>query len=250
MAKQSGLGWKFYVAGVDLSGDTAALGRIASPQETLPSTGIDKSAMERMIGRRDGAVDWTSWFNDAASQQHVTLRSVSSSDVTLLGHAPDAIGAAAFGMVGKQVDYAPTRSAEGALQFSVPSVANGFGLEWGELLTAGKRTDSAAANGTSLDYGAAVGTTAFGCQLYWQLFAFTGTSVTLTVQSSTDNGAGDAFATVTGATSGALTAVGAGRVATGASVNVERYLRIVTTGTFSNAVFAAMVVRNPIATTF
>lgn len=245
MAKSSGLGWKFYVAGVDLSGDTAALGRLATPQATLPSTGIDKEAVERMPGLLDGAIDWTSWFNDAAGQQHATLKGVPSTDVHLMAHAPDALGAVAMGMVGKQLDYASTRSAEGALQFSVPAVANGFRAEWGRMLTSGKRTDSAAANGTAYDWGAAVGTTAFGLQLYVQLLAFTGTSVTIKVQSSTDNGGGDAFADITGATTAALSSAPAtSRVATATNVNVERYTRIVTTGTFSNAIFAAMIVRN------
>lgn len=250
MAKSSGLGWKFYIDGVDLSGDTASLDAVRTPQATLPATGIDKEAMERMPGQLDGAVDWTSWFNDAASQQHVTLRSNTTGDRYLMGHAPDAIGAVGFATVARQVDYGSSRSAEGALQFKIPTLADGFRLEHGRLLTSGKRTDGSATNGSSYDYGAAVGTTAFGLQMYWQLFSFTGTSVTLTVQSSTDNGAGDAFATVTGATSGALTAVGGGRVATATNVNVERYLRLVTTGTFSNAVFAVLVVRNKAVPTF
>lgn len=245
MTKSSGLGWKFYVHGVNLSGDTAAIGRAATPQDTLPSTGIDKEAMERMPGLLDGAIDWTSWFSTAAGAAHLTLRGIPSTDVHLMAHAPDALGAVAMGMVGKQLDYAPTRSAEGALQFNVPAVANGYRAEWGRLLTAGQRTDTAAANGTAYDWGAAVGTTAFGLQLYVQLFSFTGTSVTIKVQSSTDNGGGDAFADITGATTAALSsAPTAVRVATATNVNVERYTRIVTTGTFSSAVFAAMIVRN------
>ncbi|MBH1939044.1 hypothetical protein I5Q34_33115, partial [Streptomyces sp. AV19] len=53
---------------------------------------------------------------------------------------------------------------------------------------------------------------------------------------------GGAFTAATGVTSE--------RIATAAGQTVERYLRVVTTGTFSNAVFAVSVVRNSTATVF
>lgn len=251
MGKMTGLGSNFYVGAFDLSNDAAALQRVSDSRGVLPVTGIDKSAYERLHGQKDGELAFTTWFNDAAGQEHAALSPLPRTDIAAMYVAgTPAIGSHAASMIAKQVSYNPTRSQEGALQFSVQALANSFGLEWGQLLTAGKRTDTGATNGSSLDYGAAVGTTAFGLQLYYHLFSFTGTSVTITVQSSTDNGAGDAFATVTGATTGALSAVGAGRVATANNTSVERYLRIATTGTFSNAVFAVMVVRNPETTAF
>jgi hypothetical protein len=81
-----------------------------------------------------------------------------------------------------------------------------------------------------------------------QLVAFTGTSVTVKLQSSSDDGAGDAFSDVSGATTGALTTVGASRVAVTGSL--ERYLRVVTTGTFTVANFVVSVTRNATAVSF
>lgn len=245
MTKLSGLGWAFYVDGYDLSGDTAALGRMSTPQATLPSTGIDKSGMERLGGQRDGAIEWTSWFNDAALQQHAALKAVSASDVVLLAQSAATVGAPAVGMIGKQTNYAPSRSEAGALQFSVPAAANGFGAEWGAMLTAGKRTDTTAtASGTGLDTTASL---SFGAQLYLEVFSFTGTSVTVKLQDSADN---STFADVTGGSFAAATGRSSQRIQTGPTQTVRRYLRVATTGTFTNAVFAVMCVKNDAATTF
>lgn len=245
MSKQSGMGDNFYVHGFDISGDVASLGNIASPIAVLPFTGIDKSAMERQHGLRDGAMEFTVYFNDAASGSHTVLKNPPSTDSILSYFRGTAIGSPAASMVAKRVSFDMNRGDDGALTFDVQAQANGYGLEWGYQLTAGKRTDGSATNGTSFDQGSA-SPGAFGGQLWVHLFAFTGTSVTIKVQESSDNGSGDAFADVTGATTGALTAVGAVRVQTG-SINVERYVRLVTTGTFSNAVFAAQWLRNDAA---
>lgn len=247
MAKSSGLGQRLFAGGVNLSGDIGSIDGCSSPIGTLDVTGIDKSAIERIGGLRDGQLDFTAFFNPSAGTAHPTLSALPTTDVHELYCTGTAIGAPAAGLVAKQIGYDGKRGNDGSFTFSVSAQASGFGIEWGRLLTAATRTDTTATNGASYDYGAGVGTTAFGLQLYVQLLAFTGTSVTVKVQSSTDDGGGDAFADITGATTGALSAVGAARVATSNTASVERYLRIVTTGTFTNAQFVAMVVRNEIA---
>jgi hypothetical protein len=55
---------------------------------------------------------------------------------------------------------------------------------------------------------------------------------------------------VTGGGFTAATGVTSQRIATSSSQTVERYLRVVTTGTFSSAVFAVTVVRNDTAVSF
>ena len=106
------------------------------------------------------------------------------------------------------------------------------------------RTDTGAANGSSLDLG--TGSTAFGLQAYLQVLSFTGTDATITIQESSDNGAGDAWAAVTG---GAFTQVTAGpvveRIQTARDQTVERYLRVATTttGGFSDLQFVVAVHR-------
>jgi hypothetical protein len=141
----------------------------------------------------------------------------------------------------KQVNYDGTRAADGALTLKVNGTANGFGLEWGEALTAGLRTDTTATTGPAITDTAG---TAFGGQAYFQVTAVTGTSVTIDIQSSTTSGG--TYAT-TGLTSQAFTAAGAQRVAVSNITTINQFLKVVTTGTFTVATFAVVFMRNPIA---
>jgi hypothetical protein len=87
--------------------------------------------------------------------------------------------------------------------------------------------------------------TAFGAQAYLQVTAFAGTSVTAAVQDSADN---SSWAPVTGLTFTAVTAAPAAqRLATANTATLRRYLRVVTTGTFTSATFAVAIMRNPVA---
>lgn len=85
---------------------------------------------------------------------------------------------------------------------------------------------------------------AFGAQAYLHLTGFAGTSVTVTVQQSADNATWSTLAAFTAATAAPYTQ----RVpVTGA---VARYLRVITAGTFTSAVFAVMANVNLSATSF
>lgn len=251
MAKQTGLGDNAYVGGYDLSGDTQSLQRIAGGPAALDMTAIDKSAFERQGGLRDGGIDWTSYFNDATSAPigaHTALKPLPTVDTQVMYLRGTTVGAPAAAIVAKQIGYDGNRQQDGSFLLTVQSLANAKGLEWGVNMTAGKRTDSAAANGSGVDFGAS---TAFGLQAYLQVFAFTGTSVTVTIQESSDNAVGDPYAAVVG---GAFTAVSAApafeRIQTARALTVERWLRVVTSGTFSNAVFAVVLVKNDVSVTF
>lgn len=251
MGKQTGLGDNLYVNGYDLSGDIGALSRIAGGPRPLSVTGIDKSAQERIGGLRDAGIEFQAWFNDAAGQGHPVLSALPLTDRIVTYCRGTTIGKPAAGLVARQVNYDPTRSNDGALTIAVQNLGNGYGLEWGNQLTAGKRTDTAATNGTSVDLGSS-SPGAFGLQAYLHVFAFSGTDVTIRIQESSDNGVGDAFANVVG---GAFTQVTSAptyeRIVTGA-INVERYLRIATstTGGFTSVTFAVMAVRNDTLTVF
>jgi len=239
MAKQSGLGDNFYLAGYDLSGDINAIGKVATPRGVLEATGIDKSGIERLPGVRDGSMEFTSFFNDATSQEHDALKTLLTTDQILTYCRGTTLGNPAAAMVGKQINYDGSRGADGSLTFQVAAEANAFGLDWGRQLTAGKRTDTTATNGTGVDHTAV--STLFGWQAYLQVFSFTGTSVTVTLQDSADNAA---WANLTGGAFTAATGRTAERLAGGATAEVRRYVRAITSGTFSNAVFAVMFVRN------
>jgi hypothetical protein len=249
VAKQSGLGDRLFVDGFNISGDVMALGAIGGGPEELDMTAIDKSGKERIGGLRDGRIEATSYFNDAtttgAEGAFEVLSSLPTTDRIVTYCRGFSLGSPAANLVSKQANYDWERSEEGALTAETQFLPNAFGLDWGELYTAGLRTDTSATNGSSVDAGAA---STFGLQMTVQLVAFTGTSVTVKLQSSSDDGAGDAFSDVSGATTGALTTVGASRVAVTGSL--ERYLRVVTTGTFTVANFVVSVTRNATAVSF
>lgn len=237
MAKITGLGMGFYVAGVDVSGDVGSFGNIAGGNAPLVMTGIDKSGFERQGGLRTGTIDYSAFFNTAGI--HTVLRTLPTADQIATGRIGSAIGSPAFSMTAKQLDYNPKRGADGSLIFDVHSLSNAFGLQWGDLLTAGIRTDTTATNGPGYDTGVAL---ALGYQMYVHLLAFTGTSVTIKLQESDDGGA-DPYAD-SGATTGALTTAPATSRSAGTSGGTGEFIRIVTTGTFSNAQFVVMVATN------
>ncbi|MFH9073450.1 hypothetical protein [Streptomyces alboflavus] len=154
MSKQSGLGQAFYLGGYDLSGDTGAGNEIGGGLTgTQDVTGIDKSAPERVGLLRDGRLNWTSFFNPASGRAHGVLSSLPTTDRHEMWATGTSLGSEAACMVAKQIDYNPTRGADGSLTISVSSLANAYGLEWGTLLTAGQRTDTSATNGTAVEFG-------------------------------------------------------------------------------------------------
>lgn len=243
MSKQSGLGDQLYVDGYDLSGDIGSLGRISSGVTgTFDVTGIDKDAHERLLGMRDGGIDFSAFFNDASGQAHPRLSALPTSDVLVSYFRGQALGSPAADTVGKQINYDPTRGNDGNLTIAVQAQSNGFGLDWAKQLTAGKRTDTTATDGDGVDF-TTVSTT-FGWQAYLHVFAFTGTSVTVTLQDSADN---VSFANITGGAFTAATGITSQRLAGATDATVRRYLRAVTSGTFSNAVFAVAFARNEAA---
>lgn len=245
MAKQSGLGDLVLFAGVDVSGDVGSLGEIGGGPAAEPITGVDKSAVERIGLLRDGRMNWSSWFNPARA--HLTYNDLPTTDVFVAYGRGRSLGSPMAALNAKLVDYAGTRAANGSLTFGLQAVGNGYGLEWGEQITAGLRTDTGATSpATGVDFTDV--STLFGWQAYLQVTAFTGTSVTVTLQDSADN---SAFANLTGA---AFTAVSAApawqRLEGGRTATVRRYVRAITSGTFSSASFNVMFVRNRTAVAF
>lgn len=244
MPKQSGLGDNFYAGGRDLSGDIGSIGSIAGPMATQDVTGLNKSGRERVALLGDAAFEYTAYFNPDPGRAHEYLASLPTADQVVTYCRGTALGSPAALVVAKQIDYAPSRGADGALTIGVSGQgAAGWPLRWGQQLTAGRRVDTAATQGTALDFG--VGGTR-GAHAALHVFAFTGTDVTVRVQSSTDNGVGDAWADVPGLVFGPVTSgPTALYLTTAANAVIERYLRVVTTttGGFTNLDFAVALSR-------
>ena len=246
MAKQSGLGDNLYVAGYNLSGDIGSVDTIGGGNEPLDATGIDKSAKERLGGLRDGQIEFTAYFNPATDRAHPVLSALPTTDVLVSYWRGTTAGGPVANCLAKQIDYSGTRGTDGSYTFEVSMQANGFGLDWGVGLTDGVRTDTTATSpATGVDLTTV--STAFGWQAYLHVFAFTGTSVTVTLQDSADN---SSFANITGGAFTAATGVTSQRLEGGRTATVRRYVRAITTGTFSNAAFAVSFVRNATSVAF
>ena len=234
--KQSGLGDNFYIGGYDLSGDIASLDQVSTTMAPLNTTAINKLANERIPGRRDASLQFTSYFNKAAGQEHAILSTLPKADTIASYFRGTTLLNPTFCINGKEINYDPTRDASGNLTFKVEVQANSYAGEWGVQLTPGLRTDTSATVGSfTSDTGAA---STNGAQAYLQLVAFTGTSVDVTITHATTSGG--SYSTVIDF--GAQTAVGAFRGTAAGTVN--QFLKVVTAGTFTNAVFAVSWIRN------
>lgn len=245
MAKETGLGANYYLDGYDLSGDTGSLEKISKALNPIALTGIDKLAYERKAGQLTGAIDWTSFWNPTGA--HPPLKLMPRTDRVASYWHRTTLGAPVASMVCKQTDYVGTRTPEGGFTLKVMTLSNAWWLDWGLGCTAGKRTDTAATNGTGVDFTAAAN---FGLQAYLQVFSFTGTDATVKLQGSSDNAVGDPYADITGGTFTVVaSAPTAERIATSRTQAIERWIRVVTTGTFSSLVFAIHVTVNRVDNT-
>lgn len=244
MTKQTGLGSRLWVGSTNLSGDINSLKRIAGGPAALDLSDITQTGYDRLGGRRDGGIDVTCYFNPTAGRAHPVYSALPRTDTIVSFAVGATIGTPCASCQALQIGYDGTVNQDGSLTLEVASNSDRYGLEWGELLTSGDgRTDTTAtASGTGLDGTAA---TTFGGQAYLHVSAFTGTNVTVKLQDSADNAS---FADVTGGAFTAKTAVGFERIAiTG---TIRRYVRLATTGTFSNATFLVNFVRNATAVSF
>lgn len=246
MSKQSGLGMKFLVDGYDISGDVNAITGMSMPRGSADDTGIDKYAVERLLLKRDGALAVTATWNPGPENDaiHNALKGLPRTDRILMALVGQSLGGQAAALPGKQLDYNFDRNAEGFLALTTQALANGYPLEWGLQATPGIRTDTAGTNGTAIDGAAA---TNFGLQAYVEVKSVTGTSVTIKLQDSADN---VTFADITAGAFSAFTGRGAARLQTARNATIRRYIRVVTSGTFTNAQFAVAVMRNTATVNF
>lgn len=237
MAKSTGLGQNFYLGGHDLSGDVGSLENVSTPMTTLDATGIDKSAMERIAGTHSGEISFSTYFNDAALQEHIALKGLPTTDVLASYTMGTALGDTSAHIVAKQINYDWTRGADGSLMGTVQLLSNSVGLEWGELVTAGKITLSSA--GSTVGSVAGAGTSN-GCAAVLHVFSLSSGTPTFKVQHSSDtsNGSDGSWSDLITFT---IQAQGVERLS--ASGTCSKGLRITSTGTFSNAVIAVTLRR-------
>lgn len=239
MAKQTGIGATFLVGSVDLSGDVGAITSAETMRNEQDVTGLDKSAVERILLLRDGTLSFASFWNMTSGQVVQTLRSMPSSDRICSLFLSSTLGDAAASITGKQINYATTRGQDGSLGATTDVHGNGAPLEWGEALTTGKQTFASGTQSTTgIDYGSV--STTFGLAGYIHVISLGSGTPTVTIQDSADN---VSFAAVTGGAFTAITGAGAERIQTSVTGTVRRYVRIQVTGTYTNLVCAVNFVR-------
>lgn len=103
--------------------------QFATPRAVQDVTGIDKSAMERLLLLADFSITLNGVFNDAASGSHVTFKTVSSTNVARTVSL--AVSGQTLACETLFTDYAMTRGNDGALTWSAPGVlADGTVPAW------------------------------------------------------------------------------------------------------------------------
>jgi hypothetical protein len=125
MAKESGLAWS--VLSVDDSAGTARDIRndvtnfqFAMPRAVQDVTGVDKSAIERLLLLADFSITLNGVFNDASNLSHSVFKTVPSTSVartTTLTVSGQTLANECL-----YTDYALTRGQDGALTWSSPGV--------------------------------------------------------------------------------------------------------------------------------
>jgi len=134
MAKESGLGWT--TAAFDDSGGVARNIRnditnieFATPRAVQDITGLDKSAIERLLLLADLSGTANGVFNDAANTAHDVFKTVPSTSVArtvTLTHSGQTLAAEYV-----LTDYPLTRAATGELTWAVPfALADGTVPTW------------------------------------------------------------------------------------------------------------------------
>jgi hypothetical protein len=232
VAKQSGLGVRLYAAGYDLSTDISAISSVSSQQDLLDTTALDTSARKRIIGLNDARITVNGWFDASTSHAVWTSNSgkLPTTDQIVIVTYGTSRGDAFSGLDCKQATYDVSRTPGSALATTANYEGTaGAGVENGVLLTTGTtQTDSSATTSASVDEGATASGTSPAA--YLEVISLASGEATIVVQDSGNDVSFSTkvtFTSVTGRTSERVTAAGSS----------GRYLRIVTSGTFSNLVF-------------
>lgn len=239
MSKQTGLGDQLFVDGFDIGGDIASIGSLSTPRSTLPSTGITKSAFERLFGLTDAQGEFTSYWDDGTDQVFDALSGLPTANVHLMYLRGESLGGSSFCTVAKQIGYDPTRGDDGSLTLGTAVMGAAWGGDWGLQLTVGKDTHASAASNASVD---TVASASFGFQAYLQVFSIGSGTADIKIEDSADDAA---WADLTDGAFASVSARGAQRIASSSeTATVRQYLRVTTTGTFTDLQFAVVVNKN------
>lgn len=231
MAKQAAKTAKVYFDHVDISGDINSTSLKFDTERPVVTTLAD-TGPRRLLGNFDhsgGHMGYLDSANDAFDEDAFTA--LLDADVThYLTQAFVGLteGEPAYFRQVKISSQPRSASIGGAQLLNIEEVGAGYASR-GTIL--GTATVTGAGNRTGRNMGATAAGTRFG--VLFLLVAFTGTNITMKLQESQDDAAGDAYADITGLTSGALTAAGFVFVSTTSATEAWKRLNIA--GTITSA---------------
>ena len=238
MAKESGLNVRLYVEGKDMSGSANALDGAGYSQAMLETTPLNTSAATRITGLADGTLSVNGYFDTSDDAPWAEdSGKLPSSDAVVLVALSSAVGDPSVGMNAKEGEFNVSRSSGSAISIASSFSGNGMGGEFGEMLTAHDDTHSSAGSGTVVDSGASSSSGGAG---YVQVISLGSGSVVVNLQESTSSG-GSYSNFMTFSTVAAAAAPSAERLTMEGTV--QRYIKVTTTGTFSNAKIAVAFAR-------
>ena len=134
MAKESGMGMSIAVddsggSARTISNDITSF-NLSTPRGVQDITGLDKSAVERLLLLADGTVTLTGVFNDGSNMSHDVFKTVPSSSVART--VTITVSGQALAMEMFFSDYALTRAASGELTWNATgALAGGAVPTWG-----------------------------------------------------------------------------------------------------------------------
>jgi hypothetical protein len=248
----TGLNQRLYFDGFDASGDVGSVDNCDITRGQMDTSALNNVAMRRLLLLADLTFGYTAFYNpgvaggtapfgpDAGIHAKLATLPTTPRYGQWLLEGPY-LGAAALQYAAKQVTGPSYRRQQSGAMTAPVSFHNseGFATEFGVMLTdGGRQTFASAGNGTSLDNGA--GTTK-GLAAVINHFSVTSAGgVTYSIQHSTDNSAWTTLLTFTTVPVTATAGYGERVVVQG---TVNRYLRVLTAGTFTNAIAAVSVRR-------
>jgi hypothetical protein len=124
MAKVSGIVTAVTVASNVISNDVTSIS-VDTPYGVQDITGLDKSAVERLLLRADCTGSMTGVFNTASNMSHATLKTPGSKTFVI------AYPGATLTFTAVTTNYAPTMGADGSLTWTVNwALSSGTAAAW------------------------------------------------------------------------------------------------------------------------
>ena len=138
MAKESGIGMTVTIddaagAGQAITNDITNV-QISTPRGVQDITGLDKSAIERLLLLADGTLTFNGVFNDAANMSHAVLKTVPTQSGSGTGATRTVVIVHSGQTLTVEVvftDYSLNRAQDGSLTWTATGVvANGTAPTW------------------------------------------------------------------------------------------------------------------------